>query len=463
MDKTKQKPFLRAALFCVGAVFLLDPTVAVLDPLPDLVGYLLWMQALAGAECVIPYFAEARQRFSRMAIVAATKLPAAFILLLILGKSPMDRPLITVFSFGYAIVEGIFLVGGVLYLFRGFAHICDRFLPTGQSRCDGVGRLSVAFFACKIALSTLPEFLLLGSNDSLSSAGRMDFSGYFGVFAVLAALLSLGFGIVWFVHFRTFVRTLCREGNASPALQALETEQARAIKHHAARRQVSFACGLLCAAALLSCNLWLDNRNLLPDFFMGAVLLCLLLLLSREDRRLAPAFACCGAFIALSAAATVPALRFAAAYDFHDIGRKVAATNLYRVWLALTVAQAAAFLGLLVCLGLALKKAEERHTGILHTDGRLIPFDDLPLLRRRRWFLLLSGGVAEAFTPLYLYLLHFTQTIGTDNPASETHLFSPPVYGGLWMAGLVLSLLFFLAALLYTSTFRQGAQSRYPR
>ena len=53
---TKAKKLLSPALFILASIFLFNPNVNLLDLLPDFIGYILILRALAGIEGLVPHF-----------------------------------------------------------------------------------------------------------------------------------------------------------------------------------------------------------------------------------------------------------------------------------------------------------------------------------------------------------------------------------------------------------------------
>ena len=107
-------------LLAAGLIFLFNPCVNVIDPLPDAVGCLLIMAALRRASVVSADAEAARRRFGTLAAVSAGKLVAALILTAM--RSNVGT-LSLALSFAAATVELVFFISAFRALFAYYrAH-----------------------------------------------------------------------------------------------------------------------------------------------------------------------------------------------------------------------------------------------------------------------------------------------------------------------------------------------------
>ena len=120
-DKQEKVPHIGIAVLWISSIFLFNPAVAVFDPLPDVIGYLLLYIGLAHISAVCPYFERAQKGFSRMLIASAVVLPALLFVRLLAAKSEQDS-LLLLLTFVYSTAEWVLAVPAWRALFAATRH-----------------------------------------------------------------------------------------------------------------------------------------------------------------------------------------------------------------------------------------------------------------------------------------------------------------------------------------------------
>ena len=115
----KAKKFLGLGLVCASFFFLFNPSISVIDFLPDVFGYLLMCLGVSQLADLNYHFEEAKKNFRKMLIVSAVQLGS--ILLLFGMVTGRDRPTaLLLVSFLVATAELVFLTKAYNEFFEGF-------------------------------------------------------------------------------------------------------------------------------------------------------------------------------------------------------------------------------------------------------------------------------------------------------------------------------------------------------
>ena len=126
MSTTPFKRIISFSYLAIGLLFLSNPNLAIVDLLPDAIGYFFLAAGIVGFSDFNPYFAEARRRFIILAWINTAKLFAIFLLLRILRINADQRAMVSVFSLGFAVVEAIFVFPAIRAFLNGFSYVGER-------------------------------------------------------------------------------------------------------------------------------------------------------------------------------------------------------------------------------------------------------------------------------------------------------------------------------------------------
>ncbi|MBQ4066316.1 MAG: hypothetical protein IJD22_01605, partial [Clostridia bacterium] len=116
-----KKDLLRLGLMATGAVFLFNPTVNIIDPLPDLIGFWIMAYAMTAVSCLSERLYEARRRFVYLAFLEAAKLA---VFLLVPGAT---GSFVVLMAFSFAVLEAVLFLPAVSDLFEGISSMGIRY------------------------------------------------------------------------------------------------------------------------------------------------------------------------------------------------------------------------------------------------------------------------------------------------------------------------------------------------
>ena len=118
----RKKNNISYGMFALAFVFLFNPCISIIDPLPDLIGYFFLSLALSKIAMINEILYDARRAFERLVIIDAGKIISVFWVFGINTVSERNISLL-LWSFVFGVVEIIFVVPAYLKLFEGFSML----------------------------------------------------------------------------------------------------------------------------------------------------------------------------------------------------------------------------------------------------------------------------------------------------------------------------------------------------
>ena len=104
--------------FAIAFVFLFNPNVAIIDPLPDLIGYLILSLALSRVAMINETLYDAKRSFERLVVLDAGKLIAIVWTFGIEAASERDTSLL-LWSFVFGVLEVLLAIPAYVKLHLG--------------------------------------------------------------------------------------------------------------------------------------------------------------------------------------------------------------------------------------------------------------------------------------------------------------------------------------------------------
>lgn len=464
----KQKPgrYLGISLMALGAFFLFDPFLSVLDILPDALGYLFFYLGLRRLGDLDDRLSEALKGIRYLALVGMARYLA---LLLAFGLvAPSEQPVfILLMLFTLGVLDTILLIptwknlcGGLLYLGtrNGATAMLDRRRVGGRTgtynRMEKYSAFSVIFFLLRELMVILPEATVLTHEKGgveVSDATRLY--DYVGFFRLVGGAVTLAVGVVWLV---VTLRLIARLKADKPFIGGV-TEKYRtevlARGDVLARRSVKASLACLMAAAILSPDLYLDGVSLLPDAVAAVFLILAVVFLRPYAGKNLPALLSAALYAGVSAACWLLELRRT------DASGETAIPFADPLHGALQ-AVAALFLVVTVLLVLrALLVLSKRYTGIRsfrdHGDSLAGRTEAIHRLIQRKLITVGVLAVVTALSSLYFWLAVPVMPLWHPDPAlalaskalyslmetgyqilTDGYWFVDLAIGGLWIAAI---------------------------
>ena len=462
--KTSENPHFHYGLMIAGMIFLCNPSINLLDILPDFIGYLLLAFSLAETAEVFPHFEEARSGFVRLAWISLSKVPAAVLMLFIWSSDRSQSSIITVFTLCYAVVTLMFALPTFSHFFEGIfymgqRHDCPAALGVpavfGKLGADGFRKLTLGFLILKETMSTLPEFALISVKqydpDPSFSGNVFISSAYYPLFAAVGALIVLICGIIWISMMISYLRYLQKDGTPQRLLCESFAERADyfARKRHAVR--VNTAVMLIVTAVGFSIDLIFDDMNILPDVICAILMVLALCLLTSESKKAVPAIAACGVYGVAALWAYVVRCVFISRFEYRDISFSEEAKALYDHY---TVASAVSLVTFLIALAAVCLVLSDVQCRFENKNGEPVTLRELPPMRRRRLLIFgLLGAVSEIASFFSVIVNSRTHSVAVEGQGT---FLSMPNCEWYWMVPLVLS----LSWLIYSCIVADGLRER---
>ncbi len=298
MRKKRISPTLGLGFVIAGVFFLVSPMLAVLDFLPDFIGYALVLKGVYCLSDMNEYVSDAARLFRRLLVLSIVRLAMVFFIYGMASKS--EQPTLQLLgSFVLCILDCMAIIpawkgfgNGLTYLgtrLEGTA-VFDKRYPGSRKKVyensktltEKTFNFTVFFLVTREVLSTLPEFAVLTHQLGGADAGnRTMIYEFIGLMRGMCAILVAVLGLIWLVK---IVRYFCHLMKDKPFFEKLcqkyETEVLTRPELFA-RRGVKLALVFLCIGVVLTIDFFLDDVCITPDFLFGIFAIIALLLLRK--------------------------------------------------------------------------------------------------------------------------------------------------------------------------------------
>lgn len=267
----------------VSTVFLFNPDIALVDILPDFIGYLLLTLALRFARDLSPHFENARKRFGQLTVITGVKFLSLF---WVMGglSSALEKPtMILLLSFVFAMLELIWGIPAWISFTEGLIIHAQttggeypllergaRSYRRGKNVSISFRNTTIFFMISKAFLSNISEFSVLSEHSYDDTA--FNWYRFIGLYRVLAVFIGAIIGVVWLV---AALRYLCGLLKDERFIESAKKKYETTVLPNTGlfiRRDISFILIIVCAAALSSADLYIDKVNVIPDIITAALL-----------------------------------------------------------------------------------------------------------------------------------------------------------------------------------------------
>lgn len=279
----KTGKYLGLGIAAISAIFLFNPDIAIIDVLPDFIGYTLLAVSLRFARDLSPHFENAWRKFRILAVMTAFK---TLSLLWVFGglTSAQERPtMMLLLSFCFCLCELIWGIPAWRSLIEGFVlhsqtsggeyplieKSAKSYRP-GKNICYSFRDLTVFFMIAKAFFANIAEFAVL-SNHSYDDTA-FDWYRFIGLYRVLTLFAGALIGIIWLIRAISFFRGILRD---SVLISSMKEKYETTVLPNTGlfvRRDIAFVLGLFSVAVLTTVDLYLDDVNIISDTFTAILL-----------------------------------------------------------------------------------------------------------------------------------------------------------------------------------------------
>lgn len=269
------------SLILFAFFFLFEPTYALIDPLPDLIGYTILCFALINLADINDKFSAAFKAFRKGIALSLLRLIANLTLDKIFAEGEKSvGQLLLVFVF--AILELVILIPGYRSLFEGLLSlgmfeggeaVYYKKGENGRNATEKAYALTVIFLIVKILICTLPEFTSLQTNSGYEFAGIMR---------VLAIILVAPLSFIWLAHMLAYFIRIKKDTAFIDALSQKYLDKASTTPDFFICRALTLGLYTVLLAFSFTFDFFVEGVNILPDLLFYGIVLILAVFLRRQ-------------------------------------------------------------------------------------------------------------------------------------------------------------------------------------
>ncbi len=387
MQTKKLSPTLGIGFVIAGAIFLISPMLAVVDVLPDFIGYALILKGIYCLSDMDEHMADAAKMFRRLLILGLVRV--ALVLFVYGMASKTEQPTLQLLcSFVLAVLDIMAIIPGWKAMSRSFIYlgtrhesraVFDKRYPGSHKKVyknsktltEKTFAFTVFFLVTREVLSTLPEFAVLTHQLGGADAGnRTMVYEYIGLMRGMCAAVVLLLGVIWLICLIRYLCHLMKDKAFFAALTEKYKAEVLTRPELFARRGVKLALTLLCVGIILTVDLFLDDVCVTPDFLFGIFAVLSLLCLRKHVKGQAwtVAMVSAVAYIPLTAVEWILQLDYFTLSDAMWAYRK---EEIYTAWTHMNAVRAVTLIGGLLLFFLIMKvlfQAIKQYTGFSVTS-----------------------------------------------------------------------------------------------
>ena len=478
----KKSNFYKLLIFCL--VFLLNPSINVIDVMPDFVAWFILAKLFERAQDSAPYFEEARAGFIKLGYLNLAKILGFALIVLVKSKDTSDNNIFALVSFGFAAFEMLLLIPTVNNIFSALFHLGERtdalslistrsFKKTGTFAsfmkhlfsAEAVKEFTYFFCAAKALVSTVPDFFLL--TRETEKGYIVNFSKPYPI--VLLAMQAIGWliGILWFIRVRNYVNSVSDEGKFHSALISMRDEDKFGSYETRARiRSMNAFLTFISVTSIFTVEIAFSNWsgiNILPHFIYLCMMFIVILMSRKHASKQILAYLVGALAIIFSILSYVMTVSFLSIYSYEDIATVEAAKSQYITIELLTLAETLATVTLLYLFMRIMNSFVLRNTGADPRSERYSKTDITfhESLKDKNKLIFTFGTLASIAKCASVFINAKTQTIFSDPNDVTMGAFSASVapWFNLVVTGTALLYIFF--SFYYMSNLKDEVKMKY--
>ncbi len=305
MKKTKA---LGIMMMAVGAFFLINPTVNIIDIIPDFIGYLLIVLGIDRLADMEDHFAEAKKGFVLLTVVSAAKTASCLLL------SVIDGTFVILLSFAFALLEALFFIPAMTKLFGGFNYYglrleskaCEGIYKKAYVKdengnkvntmkkarsSDSILALSVIAFVIRALcyfLPQLPTLFSYGDSAVINGEYVRDMADFIPHMYVLCAVVVLAVSLPWAISFCRYIKGIAGDEALIATLEEKYNESVAPNENYFAEKKTKAVWVVTILAAVFCFSIYIDYVNWLPSGVACVFFAVVALMLKKSSRAAVP-------------------------------------------------------------------------------------------------------------------------------------------------------------------------------
>lgn len=271
--RERRKNKIRWSIVAIGLIFVFNPNVAIIDPLPDMFGYIIISLGLLKPSMLCEELADARRAFERLILLDLGKLLCVVWVFGVNGSNNVNSSLL-LWTFVFGILEVVFVLPAFGKLFDGFNELGNFHVntaihsskkPGGQSYTDKIKRSGMFLVVFKAIMAVLPELITLETHSYNENTAFFNLYRYIGVMRGFCFVPVLAVGIVWLVKMLKYFwrishdKAFCQSVNNAYLTKVVPRKGLFIV------RNVRVAAWFFIASAVLTLDFKIDGVNIFPD------------------------------------------------------------------------------------------------------------------------------------------------------------------------------------------------------
>lgn len=269
------------SLILFAFFFLFEPSYALIDPLPDLIGYTVLCIALINLADINDKIHTAFKAFRKGIVLSVLRLIANLTIDKIFAEGERSvGQLLLVFVF--AILELVILIPGYRSLFEGLLSlgmfeggeaVYYKKSDKGRNATEKTYLLTVVFLIVKNLVCALPEFTSLQTNSGYE---------FVGIMRILAIIVVAPLSVIWLAHMLAYFVRIKKDADFIAALSQKYLDKASATPDFFTCRALTLGLYTVLGALVLTFDFYVEGVNILPDFFFYGTVLILAVFLRKQ-------------------------------------------------------------------------------------------------------------------------------------------------------------------------------------
>ena len=335
------------SLIIFAFFFLFEPSCALVDPLPDCIGYSILCFALINLADINDRISYAFRAFRRGILLSILRI----VCLILLDKVFVDDEQtvgLLLFVFVFALFELLIMIPGYKALFDGLQNlgifeggeaVYHKKHEKGRNASEKMYIMTLVFLIVKNLFSLVPELTTLKSDTSYE---------FIYIVRILFILITLPFSLTWLIN---IVRYFVKVRRDTPFVKALEEKyisRSQASPEFFVGRVIRVGLASFLVSFILTFNLYSEGVNYLPNAFAYSTLLATAIFMRRFS----------GKWRHLAVSSVIGAVcsiclfyvekYFYEMYYIGAVNRNIEAHNHYYFMLALYIIQSIIFVAVLI-------------------------------------------------------------------------------------------------------------------
>ncbi len=367
-QKAVKLPWLTLAL---SFVFMFNPNISIVDPLPDFIGYIMISVCLSRLSMLGETLADAKRAFEKMILIDICKI-LSILWVFGIDKTASRASTIMLFAFALGIVEILFLIPAYSKLFKGISDLGDYYENTSVhgsknghvSYTDSIRNFSIFFAFFKVVMNVLPELTAMGNDAYNESSIFVNIYRYIGIMRFLSAVPVLLIGAFWVFKMYGYFKRVSLDVPFNNSLVEKYNTEVLPKRGIFVIKDIRKASWLLTTAAVLTLDFTLDGVNIMPDVLSVIFFVLSAIYFGRTTSlKTRKIYVLTGVYGGISVAAYLLQFYYNAKFSYNALDSSFTAFCIYIAGVVAVTLQGIILICLLSVYFSEIKRVIEEHTG----------------------------------------------------------------------------------------------------